>query len=68
VDRRLKSLNRYFEDFEVEDTFRSAGRTVTEADIVAFAGLSGDYTPLHVDEVHAAQSLFAGRVAHGLLH
>ncbi len=67
MGRLLESLNLYFEELEVGDRYRSVGRTVTEADIVAFAGLSADYTPVHVDAVHAAQSLFGERVAHGLL-
>jgi 3-hydroxybutyryl-CoA dehydratase len=42
-------------------------RTVTEADIVAFAGLSGDYNPLHVNAEYAQHTRFGGRVAHGML-
>ena len=40
------------------------GRTITEADVVAFAGLSGDYNSLHVDETFAASTPFGGRIAH----
>jgi acyl dehydratase len=47
--------------------FTTSGRTVTEADIVAFAGLSGDFNPLHVDAEHAAQTIHKQRIAHGLL-
>jgi 3-hydroxybutyryl-CoA dehydratase len=43
------------------------GRTVTEADVIAFAGLTGDYHPQHVDAEWAAQSPFGERIAHGLL-
>ena len=57
----------YFENFQVDDTFISAGRTITEADIVNFAGLSGDFTPLHTDSEYARQGSFGQRVAHGLL-
>lgn len=57
----------YFEDFAVGATFTSRARTVTEADIVAFAGLSGDFNPIHTDAVYAAQDTFGRRVAHGLL-
>ncbi|MEH6944876.1 MaoC/PaaZ C-terminal domain-containing protein [Bacillus sp. JJ722] len=57
----------YFEDFKVGEIFSSPARTITEADIVNFAGLSGDYNALHVDEVYAKQSIFGERVAHGLL-
>ncbi|HEY1853504.1 MAG TPA: MaoC/PaaZ C-terminal domain-containing protein [Solirubrobacterales bacterium] len=47
--------------------FRSRGRTITEADLVAFAGLTGDFHPLHTDVEWAAASEFGGRVAHGML-
>ena len=58
----------YFEDLQRGDSFTSAGRTVTEADIQTFAGLSGDYNPLHTDEVWTrANTPFDGRIAHGLL-
>lgn len=42
-------------------------RTVTEADIFAFAGVSGDFNPVHVNEELAAASMFGGRIAHGML-
>ncbi len=58
---------RYFEEFEVGDTFISAGRTLTEADIVTFAGVSGDYTQLHTNIEYARQTPFSERIAHGLL-
>jgi len=57
----------YFEDVPVAQVFTTSGRTVTEADVVAFAGLSGDYNALHVDEQFAATTPFGGRIAHGLL-
>ncbi len=57
----------YFEDMEVGWKARTPGRTVTEADIVEFAGLSGDYTPLHTDAEYARGTIFGERVAHGLL-
>jgi len=57
----------YFDDLPVGQTFTSPARTVTEADIVLFAGVSGDYNPLHTDEVYASQTVFRGRIAHGLL-
>ena len=57
----------YFEDFAVGTHLRTAGRTITEADIVAFAGLSGDYNQIHTNAVHAAADTFGRRVAHGLL-
>ncbi len=58
---------RYFEEFEVGLTVVSAGRTITESDVVTFAGLSGDYNQIHTDAEFAAQSIFGQRVAHGLL-
>jgi acyl dehydratase len=57
----------WFEDLRVGQVFVSPARTVTEADIGLFAGLSGDFNPLHVDEVHARRTPFRGRIAHGLL-
>jgi acyl dehydratase len=57
----------HYEDLEVGMSWRSKGRTITEADIVAFAGVSGDYNPIHVDAVHAAGTAFGERIAHGAL-
>ncbi len=57
----------YFEDFSLGLTVTSAGRTITEADIVNFAGLTGDFTQLHTDVEAAHQGPFGQRVAHGLL-
>lgn len=57
----------FFSAFEVGQTFISAGRTITEADVVAFAGLSGDYNPLHTDAEFAKNTPFGQRIAHGML-
>jgi acyl dehydratase len=57
----------YFEDFAIGYTMMSAGRTITESDIVRFAGLSGDYNQIHTDAEFAAGEPFGQRVAHGLL-
>lgn len=57
----------FFEDLRPDMQFLSAGRTVTEADIVAFAGLSGDYNQLHVDREFAEATVHGARIAHGLL-
>ncbi len=56
-----------FQDLAVGDEWESPRRTVTEADVVAFAGLSGDFNPLHVDQEAARQGPFGRPVAHGLL-
>ena len=56
-----------FDELQVGDVFTSASRTVTEADVVAFAGLSGDFNPLHTDETFAATTPFGTRVTHGML-
>src|SRR5919108_4079125 len=58
---------RYFEDIEVGEEYESPGRTVTETDIVLFAGLSGDYNILHTDAEFMKTSIFGERIAHGLL-
>ncbi|MFQ5520062.1 MAG: MaoC/PaaZ C-terminal domain-containing protein [Candidatus Methylomirabilia bacterium] len=58
---------RHFEEIEVGEEYLSPGRTVTEADIVIFAGLSGDYNVLHTDAEFMKSSIFGERIAHGLL-
>jgi acyl dehydratase len=58
---------RYFEEFQPGDTVISAGRTITEADVVNFAGVSGDYNQIHTDAEYSRQSMFGQRVVHGLL-
>ncbi|MBP7614765.1 MAG: MaoC family dehydratase [Thauera sp.] len=55
-----------FEDLFVGRT-ASASRTVSEADILMFAGVSGDTNPVHLDEEFAASTMFGGRIAHGML-
>jgi acyl dehydratase len=57
----------YWEEWEIGAEFESPARTVTEADIVQFAGLSGDYNPLHVNEEYCKTTIFGSRVAHGPL-
>lgn len=57
----------YFDEFQPGQTYISAGRTITESDIVAFAGLSGDFNPMHVDAEYSRNTPFGQRVAHGLL-
>jgi acyl dehydratase len=57
----------FFDDLVVGDEWESPGRTITEADVVAFAGISGDYNPLHMDHQAARRGVFGEPVAHGLL-
>jgi 3-hydroxybutyryl-CoA dehydratase len=57
----------YFEEFEVGQSITSVGRTITETDIVNFAGITGDWTQMHTNAEYAAQHPFGQRVAHGLL-
>lgn len=57
----------WFEDLQEGATVPGRGRTVTEADVVAFATLTGDFHPQHVDEAWASEGPFGGRVAHGML-
>jgi acyl dehydratase len=56
-----------FSQFAVDQRFVSVGRTITEADVVMFAGISGDHNPLHTDAVFAASTPFKQRIAHGML-
>src|SRR5213595_3636381 len=63
----MADLRRYFDDIELGEEYMSPGRTVTEADVVIFAGLSGDYNVLHTDAEFMKQSIFGERIAHGLL-
>ncbi len=58
---------RYFEQFAVGDELVTASRTITETDIVRFAGLTGDYNQIHTDAEYAAKDTFGQRVAHGML-
>ena len=63
----MSGPRRWFEEIEVGEVSESPGRTVTEADIVIFAGLSGDYNVLHTDAEFMKSSIFGERIAHGLL-
>lgn len=63
----MTPARRYFDDIQVGEEYESPGRTVTETDIVLFAGLSGDYNVLHTDAEFMKKSIFGERIAHGLL-
>jgi 3-hydroxybutyryl-CoA dehydratase len=57
----------YFEDFESEGDATSPGRTLTEADVMAFAGLTGDFMELHTNEEYAKTTSYGRRLVHGAL-
>ena len=57
----------YLEDYEIGREYTSQGRTITEADVVNFAGVSGDFNPLHTDEEFGKANQFGKRIAHGAL-
>lgn len=56
-----------YEDLYVGMEFLSPGRTITDADLVGFAGLTGDFSELHTSDVYAKSSQFGRRVAHGMM-
>ena len=61
----FSSFHLYFDDLEVGHEWTSGGRTVTEADIVNFAGFSGDFNPIHIDHEFAKNTPFRRPIAHG---
>lgn len=63
---KAMSFERYYEDAQVGDECISPSFTVTEAHIMAYADLTGDHTPVHIDEDYAKTTPFGTRVAHGL--
>jgi acyl dehydratase len=66
-ERAISKRGLYFEEFEVGQVLSTPARTITETDIVNFAGLSGDFTSIHTDAVYTQTSPLGQRVAHGLL-
>jgi acyl dehydratase len=62
-----RRLGYTYADLHVGLSFRSPGRTIGEADLMAFAGLTGDYSELHTSDVYGRNSQFGRRVAHGML-
>lgn len=64
-DTPIHPFRSYFEDLKIGDSLLTHRRTVGEADIVAFGGISGDYFYMHFDEIAAKDSQFGKRIAHG---
>jgi len=58
---------KYYDEFETGEVFLTASRTMTEADVVMFAGLTGDYTEIHTSKQMAEGTQFGQRIAHGML-
>ena len=56
---------RRYEDLRIDEVVESQGLTITETHVVLFAGLTGDFHPVHTDETVASQSPYGGRIAHG---
>jgi acyl dehydratase len=63
----MTTQKKYGDDFKVGDVFRTQALTVTETHVVNWAGLTGDFYPLHMDQEYAARSQFGERLAHGPL-
>lgn len=62
---RVHPFRKFFEELEIGETYHTARRTITEADVVNFAGISGDFFYAHMDDIAAKESFFERRVAHG---
>ena len=65
IESEVHPFRRHFEDLRIGESLLTHRRTVTEADLVAFGGISGDYFYMHFDTIAAAQSAFGQRIAHG---
>ncbi|HHQ6539489.1 TPA: phenylacetic acid degradation bifunctional protein PaaZ [Serratia fonticola] len=65
VEEQVHPFRKYFEQLQIGESLLTARRTITEADLVNFACLSGDHFYAHMDKIGAAESLFGERVAHG---
>src|SRR5262245_38909068 len=61
----FSSFHLYFDDLEVGQEWTSGGRTITEADIINYAGFSGDFNPIHIDHEFAKGTPFRRPIAHG---
>lgn len=62
-----QKLDLYFDDISEEQVFVTSTRTVSEADVMMFAGLTGDYNELHTSRTYAEKTAFGQRIAHGML-
>jgi acyl dehydratase len=60
-------MGKFFEDFEIDEQVVTAGRTITEADIVNFAGITGDWNEIHTNKELSERGPFGQRIAHGAL-
>ncbi len=60
-------MEHFYEDLEVGEEYESPARTITEADIVSFSAISGDWSPVHTDEEYCKRTPYKTRIAHGLL-
>jgi 3-hydroxybutyryl-CoA dehydratase len=67
VPMAFTSLHLFFDDLAIDQEWMSQGRTITQADIVNFAGVSGDFNPIHIDHEFAKTTLFRQPIAHGML-
>lgn len=67
LNENIEIRGRYFEEFVVGQSYISAGRTITEHDVLTFAGLSGDYNQIHTDAEFSKTTPYRQRIAHGLL-
>jgi oxepin-CoA hydrolase/3-oxo-5,6-dehydrosuberyl-CoA semialdehyde dehydrogenase len=65
IETEVHPFRRHFEDLQIGESLLTHRRTVSEADIVAFGGISGDYFYMHFDEIAARESAFGHRIAHG---
>jgi 3-hydroxybutyryl-CoA dehydratase len=59
--------DKFFDEYQIGETWTSRARTITETDVVNFSGVSGDFYPLHTDKEWAASTAFGQRIAHGML-
>ena len=65
--RLLETLDLWFDEFELGDRFRTEARSISQSDVTAFAELTGDLNPLHLDEEFAQATRFGEPIVHGML-